>query len=89
MEKPMNRMYDALTWATKLMPTGKAQAALAVAYNDAMRQASDEAGEERVILAMAGAVIDGFAYGNWIGHTPEECAAMAQARDARRAAKGE
>jgi hypothetical protein len=89
MEQRMTRMYDALTWATKLMPTGKAQAALTDAYNQAMREASDETGEDRVIMLMAGAVIDGLCYGNWIGHTNSECMDMAQAKAARAAARGE
>lgn len=83
----MDRCIQALNWATTEMPTGKAQAALAAAYN-AMPQSS-EAEEDAVVIAMASAVIDGLRYGNWIGHTSEELAALAQKRDARRAAKGE
>lgn len=89
LEKTMNRMYEALTWATKLMPTGKAQTALANAYNEVVREASDEAGEERVIVLMASCVIDGLRYGNWIGHTSDECFAMAKAKAERAQARGE
>ena len=83
----MNRCIQALNWATAEMPTGKAQAALAAVYNS-MPQSS-EAKEDAVVLAMASAVIDGLRYGNWVGHTDEERVALAQKRDARRAAKGE
>lgn len=83
----MNRCYQALNWATKEMPTGKAQAALARAYNELPQ--SSEAEEDAVVKAMATAVMDGLMYGNWIGHTAEECAELARKRDARRIAKGE
>lgn len=85
----MNRMYEALTWATKQMPTGKAQAALAKAYNEMIVGATDEAGEDRVVAFMASCVIDGLRYGNWIGHTSEECFAMAERKNAAAAARGE
>ena len=83
----MNRCYRALTWAMTEMPTGKAQAALSKAYNE-MRQSS-EADEDAVVTMLCDSVADGLAYGNWIGHTPEECAEIARKRDARRQGKGE
>ena len=83
----MNRCYETLSWALRLMPTGKAQAALTAAYND-MPQSS-ETEEDDVILMLSMAVVDGLECGNWIGHTTEERFAMAAARAARLAAKGE
>lgn len=81
------RCLDTLNWAMKLMPTGKAQAALSRAYNEVL--VSSEADEDALITMLAGVVIDGLRYGNWIGHTHDECFEMARRRDARRAAKGE
>jgi len=83
----MNRCYRALTWALTEMPTGRAQAALTKAYND--MQQSSEADEDAVVTMLCGSVTDGLLYGNWVGHTHEECAEMARKRDARRQAKGE
>jgi hypothetical protein len=83
----MNRCYEALTWAIKLMPTRKAQAALSTAYNE-MPQSS-EADEDRIVVFMASCVIDGLRHGRWIGHTSEECLAMAAKKEAAKIARGE
>ena len=83
----MNRAYGALSWAMTEMPTGKAQAALSRMYNEMPN--SSEAEEDQVVMAICTAVYDGLAYGNWIGHTPEENRELAERRDARRRAKGE
>jgi hypothetical protein len=83
----MKRALNTLNWATTEMPTGKAQAALSKAYNE--WRVSNEKEEDELIVFLVGCVTDGLLYGNWIGHTSEECFEMAQKREARRAAQGE
>ena len=80
---------EALNWATAIMPTGKAQAALAAAYNEMHREPCDQARDERIIVFMAWCVVDGLRYGNWIGHTSEECFAMAERKRQAAIARGE
>lgn len=83
----MTRCLDTLNWAMKLMPTGKAQAALTNAYNE--MPTSSEKEEDELIAALCQIVMDGLLFGEWIGHTAGECFDMREKRNARRAAKGE
>lgn len=83
----MTRCLDTLNWAMELMPTGKAQAALTNMYNE--MPTSSEKEEDELIAALCRTVMDGLLFGQWIGHTAEECSDMRKKRDARRAAKGE
>ena len=83
----MNRCYETLSWALKQMPTGKAQAALTAKYNQLPQ--NSETAEDDIIIMLSSAVLDGLMYGNWPGHTAEECFKLARIRAARLIAKGE
>jgi hypothetical protein len=56
------RVAETFEWAKNMMPNEANRTALASTYIELCRE---NATEEEVIKTLAGAVYDGYAYGNW------------------------